>query len=310
MYDTQVHPSGARMRWLDLPGADPARVYVHGLGAMSAPYFARVAGHPLLRGHRSLLVDLLGFGLSDRPADFGYTLEEHADTLAMALAAAGVTGAQVIGHSMGGAVAILLADRHPGLVSHLVLVDANLDPVPPAPGRPGSSGISAYTEEEFLRYGRQEVEGRVGPHWWSTMRLADPRALYRSAVHLARGSTPTMRQILLRLEVPRAYLYPAQDGPPSQGEDLHHAGVQLTPIADSGHNITLDNPEIFAGVVSELLAPRCQGTASRQSDNPEPLGRLPASDWKPASTRHQAESTSAGDHLRFSRPQGRSDNKD
>jgi pimeloyl-ACP methyl ester carboxylesterase len=249
--DAQVHSSGARMRWLELPGAEPARVYVHGLGAMSAPYFARVAGHPLLADRRSLLVDLLGFGLSDRPADFGYTLEEHADALAEALKSAGAAGTQVIAHSMGGAVAIVLAARHPGVVADLVLVDANLDPVSPDPVRTGSSGIASYTEEEFLRYGRQEVRHRVGPFWWATMRLADPRALYRSAVNLARGSTPIMRDVLLGLEIPRAYLYPAQDGPPRDPGELRGAGVRLVPIADSGHNIMLDNPEAFVRALSQ-----------------------------------------------------------
>ncbi|MFF5209758.1 alpha/beta fold hydrolase [Streptosporangium sp. NPDC000396] len=255
MRDTQVHPSGARMRWLELPGAEPARVYVHGLGSMSAPYFARVASDPLLAGHRSLLVDLLGFGLSDRPADFGYTMEEHADTLATVLRTAGAAGAQLIAHSMGGAVAILLAGRHPDLVSNLILIDTGLDPVPPAPGSPGSSGITAYTEEDFLRYGRREVRDRVGPHWWSTMRLADPRALHRSAASRARGTTPTLRELLLRLEIPRAFLYPAQDGPPLGAGELRSSGVRVVPIADSGHNITLDNPEAFVRVTSELLGP-------------------------------------------------------
>ncbi|MFC4063089.1 alpha/beta fold hydrolase [Planomonospora corallina] len=255
MHVTQVHPSGARMRWLELPGTEPARVYVHGLGAMSAPYFTRVACHPLLAGHRSLLVDLLGFGLSDRPADFGYTLGEHADALARMMEAAGVTGARLIGHSMGGSIAVVLASRHPALVSGLVLVDACLDPFPPEPGHPGGSGIAAYAEEEFLRYGRQEIGERVGPHWWSTMRLADPRALHRSAVGLARGGTPTVRELLLRLEVPRALLYPAQDGPPAGDGDLRAAGVRLVPIPGSGHNITLDNPEAFARAASELPGP-------------------------------------------------------
>ncbi|WP_214412269.1 alpha/beta fold hydrolase [Sphaerisporangium fuscum] len=253
MHDAQVHPDGARMRWIELPGAEPPRVYVHGLGAMSAPYFAGVATHPLLAGRRSLLVDLLGFGLSDRPADFGYTLEEHADALAEAMRSAGAVGAEVIAHSMGGAVAIVMAARHPGLVSALVLVDPNLDPVSPDRGTPGSSGIMTYTEEEFLRYGRQEVRDRVGPLWWSTMGLADPLALYRSGVNLARGTLPTMRELLLRLEIRRGLLYPEQDGPPTGADGLRAAGVPLVPVADCGHNIMLDNPEEFARATSRLL---------------------------------------------------------
>ncbi|TMR98147.1 alpha/beta fold hydrolase [Nonomuraea basaltis] len=252
MHDAIVHPGGARMRWVELPGADPARVYIHGLGATSAPYYAEVAAHPLLPRHRSLLIDLLGFGISDRPQDFSYTLEAHADTLAEALRKAGVAGASVIAHSMGGAVAIVLAARHPELVSNLILVDANLDPHPPVPVQPGSSGIASYTEEAFVSYGWKEVRDRVGPHWWSTMRLADPRGLHRTAVSLAEGTHPTMREMLKALPIHRAFLHPEGDAP-AAADDLRAAGVQVLGIPESGHNIMLDNPEAFARTIRTLL---------------------------------------------------------
>ncbi|MFJ7280875.1 alpha/beta fold hydrolase [Kitasatospora sp. NPDC098663] len=130
------------------PDRAPARVYLHGLGAAAAPYFAASTVHPLLAGPRALLLDLLGFGLSDRPVDFGYTLEDHADAVAVALRATGVRAADVVAHSMGGSVAIVLANRHPELVSRLVLVDTNLDPLEPSRARPGSSGIATYTESD------------------------------------------------------------------------------------------------------------------------------------------------------------------
>ena len=41
-----VGPDGARMRWVEIAGEEPARVYVHGLGATSAAYFVPVATRP------------------------------------------------------------------------------------------------------------------------------------------------------------------------------------------------------------------------------------------------------------------------
>ncbi|MER7985294.1 alpha/beta hydrolase [Streptomyces noursei] len=254
MRNAVVTTEGDRIRWVELPGQEPSRVYVHGLGSTSPAYFAASAVHPLLAGHRSLLIDLLGHGLSDRPTHFDYTLEAHADALANALTAAGVSGAQVIAHSMGGAVAIVLASRHPQLVSRLVLIDANLDPIPPSPGTGGSSGITSYSEAEFLAGGWAEVRDRVGPHWWSTMRLAGREALHRSAVHLTRGTVPTMRELLLDLKVPRSYLLPAADGPLTGAEALAEAGVAVVPVPDCGHNIMLDNPEAFARATADALA--------------------------------------------------------
>ncbi|MER6677342.1 alpha/beta hydrolase [Streptomyces sp. NPDC000983] len=254
MRNAAVTSEGDQIRWVELPGEEPSRVYVHGLGATSPAYFAEVAVHPLLAGRRSLLVDLLGHGISDRPTGFDYTLEAHADALAAALNSAGIVGAEVIAHSMGGSVAIVLATRHPQLVSRLVLVDANLDPIVPAPGAPGSSGIAAYSEEELLAGGWEEIRDRAGSHWWSTMRLAGREALYRSAVHLTRGTTPTMRQLLLRLRVPRTYLLPEADAPLPGTDVLTEAGVAVVSIPDCGHNIMLDNPEGFARATSAALS--------------------------------------------------------
>ena len=79
MRNLEVGPEGARVRWVELPGAEPATVYLHGLGSSAPAYFAQVAA---ATDRRSLLIDFLGFGLSDRPADFGYTMAEHADTVA------------------------------------------------------------------------------------------------------------------------------------------------------------------------------------------------------------------------------------
>nr|WP_286169180.1 alpha/beta hydrolase [Actinospica acidiphila] len=237
-----------------MPGEDPARVYVHGLGATSPLYFAETAVHPLLAGRRSLLIDLLGHGHSDRPTSFAYTLEDHADALAAALRAAQVAGAEVIAHSMGGAVAVVLAARHPELVSRLVLVDANLDPLTPERGAYGSRDIASYGEEEFLAGGWREVRDRAGADWWATMRLTGLEALHRSAVHLVRGTTPTMRKLLLDLPVPRTFLYPEPDGPFPGTEELEAAGVRVVAVPDCGHCIMLDNPEAFAHATAEALA--------------------------------------------------------
>ncbi|MEH0981400.1 alpha/beta fold hydrolase [Micromonospora sp. CPCC 205556] len=256
MREATVGPGGARMRWMELSGGEPARVYLHGLGAMSAPYFLPVATHPALAGHRSLFVDLLGHGLSDRPPDFGYTLEEHAATLATALDSAWVRAADVVAHSMGGAVAIVLAHRRPDLVGRLVLVEANLEPSP-AP-KVGGSGINAYTEAEFLAGGFAETLDRVGPLWAATMRLADPVGLHRSAVHLVAATRPTMRHMLVRLPIPRTYVQGEQGSPVRDPDGLTAAGVRVVTVRAAGHNVMLDNPEEFARVTATGLTGRAR----------------------------------------------------
>ncbi|MFG2500569.1 alpha/beta fold hydrolase [Streptomyces sp. NPDC048441] len=248
MRQARFDAQGSCVRWTEAEGYGPARVYVHGLGAASTVYHAHIAARPELAGRRSLFVDLPGHGISDRPADFGYTLEDHADALAAALDEAEVTGAEIVGHSMGGAVAIVLAHRRGGLVSRLVLTEANLDPDPPMTA--GSSGIAGYDEEEFVSGGYARVLDKVGPLWAATMRLADPRALHRSATGLVRGTRPTMREILKDLPMERVFLQGALSGELAGTDELVASGVRVVTVSRAGHNVMFDNPEVFASAVA------------------------------------------------------------
>ncbi|MEU1075631.1 MULTISPECIES: alpha/beta hydrolase [unclassified Streptomyces] len=227
----------------------PPLVYVHGLGSASTVYHAHIAADPRLAARRQLFVDLPGHGISDRPSGFGYTLEDHADALAAALDAAGAVGADIAGHSMGGAVAIVLAARRPDLVSRLVLTEANLDPNP-APTA-GSSGIASYTEDDFVHGGGfAAVLERVGPLWAATMRLADPRALHRTALGLVRGTDPTMRHLLLGLPIDRTYLVGDVDNDLAGRAELAASGVRIEVVPNAGHNIMFDNPQAFVRAVA------------------------------------------------------------
>jgi pimeloyl-ACP methyl ester carboxylesterase len=239
IHHAQVRPD-ARMRWVELPGADPARVYVHGLGSSSPAYFAGTATHPAAERRRSLLVDLLGYGISDRPADFSYTLADQAGMLAAALDAAGVRAAEVVAHSMGGSVAVLLAAHRPDLVSRLVAVEANLDPAP----RPRLDG---WDESSFAAEGFARTLTAVGEEWAATMRLADPVAVYRSERSLGAAD---LRGTIAALPMPTVYVQGARSGPLAGAAALAEAGVEVRVVADAGHNVMLDNPDGFAAALA------------------------------------------------------------
>jgi pimeloyl-ACP methyl ester carboxylesterase len=79
---------------------------------------------PLLaREHRVIATDLLGHGGSEKPSS-GYSIENQASLLAQALGRLGVEHAEVVGHSLGGPIAIALAERSPQLVDRLVTIDS------------------------------------------------------------------------------------------------------------------------------------------------------------------------------------------
>ena len=75
---------------------------------------------------RVVVPDLPGFGESVKPAEgrFPYTVDAFAEVVADLFAGLALGQACVIGHGLGAAIAIRLANRFPELVSRLVLVDA------------------------------------------------------------------------------------------------------------------------------------------------------------------------------------------
>jgi pimeloyl-ACP methyl ester carboxylesterase len=78
---------------------------------------------PLLaRGHRVIRIDLLGFGGSEKPRS-GYSMEDQARLVALALGRLKVQGAVVVGHSIGFEVATALASASSELVDRLVDID-------------------------------------------------------------------------------------------------------------------------------------------------------------------------------------------
>jgi pimeloyl-ACP methyl ester carboxylesterase len=103
---------------------------------------------PMLEaGHRVIRVDLLGHGGSDKPGA-GYEIDKQANAIAEALSELGVSGATVVGHSLGGTVATALAEQSPELASKVVVVDQAPD--------------SSFDDESFVqRLGYVPVIGQA-----------------------------------------------------------------------------------------------------------------------------------------------------
>ncbi|MFC9837738.1 alpha/beta fold hydrolase [Rhodococcus sp. NPDC127530] len=83
-------------------------VYLGGLGSASSVAFTSVVAHPATQG-RSITVDLFGSGWSDHPDDFTYSVEDHAASVASVLDSIGLELVSLVGHSLGGSIAIALS---------------------------------------------------------------------------------------------------------------------------------------------------------------------------------------------------------
>jgi pimeloyl-ACP methyl ester carboxylesterase len=81
----------AFVRYIEIPGDDPALLWLHGWQCSSTGELLPAAVQAPLRGRRSLLIDFLGHGYSDKPPDFAYGLEDHARTIVTLIDALGLS---------------------------------------------------------------------------------------------------------------------------------------------------------------------------------------------------------------------------
>ncbi len=103
------------------PRDGPAVVLVHGFGGSTFSWRKNVT--PLAEaGFHVVALDLPGFGLSDKRWDADYTHPAAADFVVAAMRELGIRRATLVGHSLGGNVVALLAERHPEAVEKIVFV--------------------------------------------------------------------------------------------------------------------------------------------------------------------------------------------
>jgi pimeloyl-ACP methyl ester carboxylesterase len=106
------------------PSSSPI-LFVHGWGCDHSVFAPQVEF--FRRRHHVVSVDLRGHGKSDAPEQ-DYTMAGFADDLAWLCTELGLTKPLVIGHSMGGNVALKFAARYPGIPRSIVLIDSVILP--------------------------------------------------------------------------------------------------------------------------------------------------------------------------------------
>jgi pimeloyl-ACP methyl ester carboxylesterase len=116
-----VTADGSRIRYVEA-GTGPAVLFIHGIGA-SIYSWRNTLPAVAAAGYRAIALDNRGFGLSDKPSH-GYSNADYSRLMLALLDSLRVFDAVLVGHSMGGAIAVDVALTAPGRVRGLVLIDA------------------------------------------------------------------------------------------------------------------------------------------------------------------------------------------
>jgi pimeloyl-ACP methyl ester carboxylesterase len=181
-------------------------------------------------------LDLPGFGGSDRPRAYGYTVDAFAHTVAGLMDRIGISRACMIGHSLGGAVALNTAACFPERVRRVVVVDPTMYPFRlPAEARLVLAPLlgqrlfkALWRRRELARFLRRYTYGvknllsdeALEAYWESLDRPGGREAAYQTLVTLA--SLEALENIPRRVRCPVLVVWGTDDRlvPPTHGQRL------------------------------------------------------------------------------------------
>lgn len=219
---------GYRMHYYSLgPASGPAVVLVHGLGGRSedweklAPYLAKA-------GYRVYLPDLPGYGRSERPVNFSYSVTDESNVVVGFLDVLGLKQVDLGGWSMGGWIVQLVAAHHPERVHRMMLFDSAGLYVKPEWDTRLFTPISAAELDQLdalLMPNPPHLPGFVAR---DILRVSHQHAwvIHRALATMLQGRETT-DDLLPRLNMPVLIVWGALDHitPLSEGEKIH----QLVP---------------------------------------------------------------------------------
>lgn len=264
-----VEAGGRRLHYQDFGTAGrPVMVCLHG-GAANAHWFDFVAAG-FTAGYHVLAPDQRGHGDSDWTSPPAYSYQDYAADLDRFAAKLDLRDFVLVGHSMGGMVAMVYAATYPGRMGKLVVVDTSInlsDERISAMREVGNRGGSSYaTREEIvgryrLRPGNSlagpEVVRHIAEH--SVRQFPDGGWRYKfdRNVYAVREKIDGL-PFWDRIRVP-ALLVKAQRSQRISPEVFAEVRarcpqVELAEIPQADHHVTLDNPAGFTQAVKAFLA--------------------------------------------------------
>ena len=250
--------AGRRIRYVQQGDGADAVVMVHGFGGRLESWSANLRA--LTDGRKVIVFDLPGHGESSLDVGTG-SLDELATVVLAFLDALGIDRAHLVGHSMGAALSLVLADRVPKRVRSLTLV--------------GPAGTGQKINADFIRgyisaRGRDEIASLLRLLYADPGRVTD--AIVEAVVEYKRrdgvvealtkiaasryGGTPSGRSLREVMgSVPTLVIWGLEDAvipPPPLGE-FEDAGVEMHVLPGRGHMVQEEAADEVNRLIDDFL---------------------------------------------------------
>ncbi len=258
-----VKYDGARVHYESYGKGTDATVFIHGWTCDLTFWQGQ---SPVYQKQRSLLVDLPGHGLSEKP-EVAYTEERFARAIEAAMRDAGVERAILVGHSMGGTVALEFLRLFPAKTKGIVFVDAY---VPFAPKNQAEQAAQKARMDPFIQSFRappyKETASKMIESMFSdkttpaqreeirSKMLATPQHVMASAMEGMFALEPIQPGETYRVPAMSIVAGPADRGGSEANLRRTFPNLKSEGWPGSGHFLMVESPDRFNLALTEFLA--------------------------------------------------------
>ncbi|MEM7114650.1 MAG: alpha/beta hydrolase [Chloroflexota bacterium] len=241
-------------------------VFLHGFGSTKEDY-VDIVHHPLFDGHPFIAYDAPGCGETRCSNLAAISIPFLVETAVKLLDHFNIERFHLVGHSMGGLTALMLAHQYPGRVISFVDIEGNIAPEDCFLSRQ----IFDYPSDNDEAFFEQFIERtRHAPAFASALYAASLRHKVRSGA--VRGIFESMVQLsdhgdlmrkFLALPCPKLFMYGEQNADLSYLGHIEAQGVQLAEIPACGHFPMYSNPALMWEKIVTFL----EGQADKRSSD-------------------------------------------
>ncbi len=232
-------------------------LYLHGLGC-SKDDFTPAAEVKELEHFTLAVFDFPGCGNSSYPKVTVLGMDDLVEIVNLVVAELDLGDLVIVGHSMGGLVALLYVERYGKQAKGFINVEGNLAPE------------DCFFSREALKYSFSEFKESVFPNRIEELSRSDNKGFREFAKTLAAHSSPKayfdycqslvdysdnkdLVQKMVTLRIPRLYVRGFKSPKSSYLEKLSQSGIEIAEIANSNHFPGSDNPKEFYAVIAGFL---------------------------------------------------------
>lgn len=267
---------GNRVHYIEQGSGDQTLLLIHGLSGVAQHFTYRVMAQ-LAKHYRVVAIDRPGSGYSVRPGRSSASLAVQADVIAGVIDALNLGKPTLVGHSLGGAVSLSTALRHPDKVSRLALIS----PLTHLPESPSEAFAALNIRYPWLRklvgwtlaiplsmrqrdkvldiaFGPEAVPEDFAVRGGGYLNARPSHFIAASKdMHALEEVLPAMQQRYNQLQLPIGILYGRDDrilDPQEQGQAMaDRVPGSVLEMVDGGHMLPLTQPDRTAEFIMRQM---------------------------------------------------------